>query len=266
MKNFYLIFFLFPFICNSQNEEPLARTKYRGFLTFGIGSAIPAGDLAMQNAGDSRAGLAKGGLDLRLHFGYQVHDHVGLCLTYYGQAFRINAQAAADYYARQSPGTTNTVIVTRGWTLGGILGGLYFRLPVGEGGKCFLEPRVMLGVSTAKSPEFSVTTTYNYYPTSGGTYSGKAETSSGESQLMGCYDIGTSLKFELGNRFCLSFSVDYLGCFNDAYFEQVPTLYSTSGGPFGNISTTQHNNSTQEMKSFTFSLGLGIRFGKKKTA
>ncbi len=244
----------------TEMKEPEVRPKYRGYFMFGLGSAIPKGNLALQDVSNDKAGLAKNGLDFRFSFGYLFHENFGVCVAYYGQAFKVNAQAMADYYAKQSPGVSYSVQVTQGWGLGGALVGIYGKLPIDEKKKFFLEPRFMFGYSTGQSPEYSVTA---YLTGNGYTQSAKAVQSSDASQAVGTYIIGGTLKMELGNRFCMGFNVDYMGLLSDTYYNDVTITYSSNGNGYNN-GLTEKTEFWMEMKSVTISAGIGVRFGKRK--
>jgi hypothetical protein len=202
-----LLIVLLPVFCKTQDDVggPTTKQNYKGFLMFSLGTAIPKSDLALQVASNDKAGLAKPGLDIRLSGGCLLSKNVGIYFSYFGQGFKLNAQVMADYFASQLPGTTCTVQITRGWGLGGLLGGFYARLPLGESETFALEPRVMFGFATGQSPDFSLTAK-SVYPGGG---QSTVRQYNASSQVVGAYILGCSFKIETSKRFMIGLNVDY---------------------------------------------------------
>lgn len=265
MKNWFIIFILVlvPFIHYSQSDSTLPKIKLpetprklHGYLTFGFGSAIPKGLLASQNVKSDSAGLAKNGLDIRLSFGYLFLEHFGICASYYSQSFVVNSKAIADYLNKINPNYSFDVNVTKNWRLNGTLLGLYAHIPIDESGKICLEPRAMIGLSSGRSPEYSITTqqTIGFAPSS------TVKQSSDISDPVVTYVLGGSLRAEL-DRFCLSANVDYTNLLKDTYYSNVTISYSSGGG--ATPPPSQNVSFYQEMRSLSIWFGIGFRFGQR---
>lgn len=266
MKNFTTLFIfvlLVPFMLSSQTDtanytRPSLNKPLNGFLTFGLGRAIPKGYLAWQNVQSDSAGLAINGLDVKLAFGYLFQKQIGVCFTYFNQSFGINTGAIESYFTKLYSPSSFSMQVISGWKLKGVAFGLFGKIALDNKNTIFIEPHALIGLANGRSPEFTIT---EYIKTTTGTtpyFTSHQQRVSSDPVV--CYMIGGSLKMELGQKFCISGSVDYLDLLKYTQYNNAPITYDTNVGPNPPSDTYSFS---QQMRSLALTASIGFRFGNR---
>ena len=154
-----ILLILLSFNLYSQDSEK------KGFIGITIGPSIPIGDFADKSQDNSDAGFANTGLNINLiNFGYRFGKNLGLAASWFGTAY-----------------TANIIGEEIMWSLGGLLVGPMYYLPVDE--KINFNLKCMIGFTAA---QFEI-----------------IELNEGESSELGFgFDLGASTHFNLSEKWC----------------------------------------------------------------
>jgi hypothetical protein len=172
---------------NKGNKANNGNLLKRGFIGLSFGASIPIGDFA-----DESNGLAKTGVQINLiNFGYLFKKNVGIAATWFGAANPID-------YDNAEP-----------WSYGGLMVGPLFTFALSE--KVEWDFRPMIGYSVINSPEFNFNDGFPQF------------TFPSEQASSFAFNIGTVVRFNVGNKVSLLLSADYFSTkpeFEDLNFEQ----------------------------------------------
>ena len=213
----------------------------KGFVSVNFGSSIPIGEFASTDENSNSAGYAQTGFLVDVSLGLKFSKHFGVNMLVREQVNKYDAQALADQTKESG---VSSSINTTAWTMGGYMVGCYGSFPIS---KIFtIEPRIMVGYSTATSPNITINVT-------DGTTSAWAKVHSASSGSFS-YLIGVGYRINAGKSFCFSFNADYLGA--NPEFSNVVTTYSWGDKEVGTMS--------QNIETINLSFGIGFRFGTQK--
>lgn len=170
----------------------------RGYIGLSLGPAFSTGKFASTAIDDEKAGFAKGGLTFTLvQFGYKFHPNIGIAAAWFGSAHPVNADEMEDQLFDLNPNFRYTVEADP-WSFGGLAVGL---LVGGQVRKMDLDARIMIGYSSALSPEMKVEIR------NAGLYSFSEQESALASNV--CLLIGFAPRFHLGDKWALTVNADY---------------------------------------------------------
>lgn len=214
-----------------------SEAQKKGFVSLSLGTANPLGDFGSKEVTNDKAGLANLGLVIDLTAGYIFHDNIGGIVMLRSQANPIDGQVFADALAKQLPSGITSTYSVKSWAIGSFLIGPFGSFKLSE--KFDFQPKILVGATSISNPEINVNFSNNSWVKQAST------NASGFGYL-----IGAGVKYNMGERWCLSGNVDYTGASID--FKDVTT--TTSAG------TTQKSNITINFASINTTIGIGYKF------
>lgn len=195
MKNTLLILITFLITLSQTHAQ-----DSKGHFGISFGGSFPLSDYASKDVNKEGAGWANPGLLGEITFGYKVgKGHFGLMASLRGQSCSMDDDGIEDELENLDP-TTEWEVEAKSWRLGGLMFGGFASLPLSP--KAYFEPRFMLGVMGAASPEYTITAsdqTSSFWIKQ-----------SGASAVALAYLLGAGFKFDLGSTYLLA-NLDYLG-------------------------------------------------------
>lgn len=216
-----------------------------------LGSSFSTGNFGSTDFDESESAYAKNGISSEISFSYTFHPKIGLTALWRGQVNRIDignyAQDLANYFGAGYPaGTTSVNVETSGYSLRGMMAGIYGSFPILD--KLSFQPRLLVGISTAILPEI---TTKSYYMKDLLTtfIQSRAETTTFS------YIVGAGLKLDVSNSVSLLLHIDR--CVARPNWENVKVT------GIGHITGTVDVNNYDFEYTFTTNNiigGLGFRF------
>jgi hypothetical protein len=193
----------------------------KGYVAISFGPSFPNGDFGSKDINNESAGLANTGAIIDISFTQKFGKNLGMTLLLRGQANGIDTEPLLEELYALNPAVFWTA-ESNSWGIGGFMGGLYGNFPMGNGNFSF-EPRVMVGVVNATSPDILLS---GY---AGGQSFWVKSHSTDATDF--AYLLGVGFKYNLGTHLCLIANVDYLGAspeFKDALTTSSIGDYETS--------------------------------------
>ncbi len=272
MKKILLIIFFCPIQVSLVFSQTM---KEKGFVSFTIGAAIPAGKFASNDLFDKSSGFAKTGESVSLSYSKFLSKHWGISVDIYGQRNPLNTNALESRFSETKiyqgfsfgsdpnnppPQTTyaiypNWKFEKKAWLYSALLLGGNGRWAVGKSNTTELITKVLIGVVYAKSPELkgsSITDTAT------------ANIVQSKSSAFGfIFSFSGDLHYYLNKVIFLSSAISYTGT-NQITFKDVKAILTTTKGTFGRPDysvqqSTTTGNGKQMISSVNLSLGVGIK-------
>lgn len=246
-----ILILVISFVLNKHVQSQTDSTTKKFHLLFSLGGAKALGNLANQDINNNDAGLVISGMNAKLTFGYSYKKNFGFLAISDIQNYTVNVQAIADYMVKENPGISFKVESNTGWSLQGLLLGVYGNFPINN--KLMFEPRLMIGSSLTSSPHLKIT---GFVINNGITQSVTQEQLSTSSTKFGfTYLVGAGIKYNFAKKMSAVFNIDYNGLTAKQQYNNVIIRYD--GG------YTETTNFKMSYSSICTTVGIGFRFGKK---
>jgi len=226
---------MFALVNHAQNNK--------GYIGISLGPSVPLGDLGSQDVDNEAAGWATTGAVFDLSFATKLGaGNFGISAMLRGQANPTDAQALADEFANQYPGILWTV-ESDAWSIGGLMFGGYSSIPISD--NFFWDSRVMIGFLGANSPMIKVT--------GSNLIASATVTQESAGAVAFAFQIGTGFKLDLGSRFALTTTIDFLSA--NPEFADVKTTLNDGG-----FITESYDTFSQNLTTFNWTGGIAFRF------
>ncbi|GAB1449049.1 MAG: hypothetical protein LCH37_07955 [Bacteroidetes bacterium] len=214
-------------------------TQNKSFIGLSSGLSLPLGNFASTSQNNPTAGLAKAGMQIDLSGSYLFSKHIGVCGLLRYQANPVNEDAIRDAMNPSgNPFSIDFTLKTKPWKSFTYMAGINGIIQLNP--KLSWENKAMIGLSTVKSPDFDLSVNFMGVNETG-SISGKPST-------YGSLLLGSGLRYNVKNNWCLSAQIDY--------WLTETELKSTTKNSDGSI----EESSGQYMNLSTLSIGLGIGY------
>ncbi len=239
-----LIIFIFLF-------QGLSIAQYesrKGYAGISVGPSIAVGDFGSKNINLESSGFASTGFTINLNFAYRIASNFGVTAMLMIQTSPLDDQARLD--GLKSYGRTNgvpvvfTKVEANSWGMFAFMPGVFASIPLGSNGKLIIEPRALVGLMTAVSPQIRTT-----WKEGGLTYWEQQELGAG---IAFGYSVGGVFRFNVSDRFAFLLNADYVKT-NPKFID---VIYNYSDGYSG------YGSFQQKIEIVNVSVGCAIRIKK----
>jgi hypothetical protein len=228
-----LYFILLPSVVFSQEK---------GNLSFTLGMAVPGGDYARADLDKRQTGFAQSGFCFDITYAYPFSKHVSAMAMF---AFRNNSMNTSAYEAALEKMYSFPVYVSAtGWTSQAFLIGPQGTYPLSD--QFTLNAYFLFGFLSATSPEIAQTFDAPF---------NLVVQQFSATKTTGAYRFGVSARYDFGSQFFGLARLDLLSA-----TPNFPDLVIDSGS---GASTSPNTSYSLTMNSVNFSIGMGIRIGKR---
>jgi hypothetical protein len=212
----------------------------KGYVAISFGPSFPNGDFGSKGINNESAGFANTGAIIDISFTQKFGKHLGMTLLLRGQANGVDTEPFLDELYAENPSIVWTA-ESNSWGIGGFMGGIYGNYPLGNGHFSF-EPRVMVGVVNATSPDILLTG----YAVG---QSASVKQHSADATAF-AYLLGVGFKYNMGTHLCLIANFDYLAA--EPEFKDVVTTSS--------LGTYETATFSQSFGTVNLGVGIGYRW------
>jgi hypothetical protein len=275
------MFCLFWLLCASAGrgmaqEKAVSDRTSRWSAELKFGAAVPTGSFASTDPSKADAGWAETGPALGLALNYRITRYFAVNLSLSGQENqRNNAPLISSIKASQPSATSSEVHADVGtWTIGRILAGGYFMIPLSSSGKWNLRPGISAGVLKTGIPRSNYAAVFQgplnpLGPGGTGTISESGAYKVPSFPWSFCYAVDVGLEYAFDPKFYVTGETGYFYSAPRSIYTANP---ASSGGvtgtviippPGGGISIADPSALPKRsfpVTSLTVMVGIGMRF------